>query len=567
MPALLLASALACLAQTAAQADDCSEHLSQATRLFGQGKDQEALRYMRAHQEQCRNSVQFNLLLSTILIRMNGHAKEAADAAATALSLDPKSLAANMQYAVCLNAAGDREKAVAAFRQLVKIDPSNYDAWSALNALYSDLGDQEEAKKCANKAACLEPNSRTARVRTARNLYKAGKFQALSTELKRLISDDDLEPEFFIPLAKDALSMNAYDEAIQAADRALAVYPHSPDCIKAKAEAQLWQRHYEDGLNTLAKLQAAPSGRSRKKNERKQETLDPQTLAIKALLHLRLGQSREAEEAVAKLPERNDKLPIACLAKAISLQYSGDSQAAQKQLFASLQDDQLFAPAHVELARLFLRQGKDEEALGEAREAMRVRVFKASGKAMEARLALEQAPLREKMEEAMRLAKEAVKENADDPEANIALALCELRAGHLDPARSAISHALEIEPGNIDAMLAQSKLFESEGNNAKRMETIKSAQQVAKGDSEVLVALAQAHIDSGDSETAVEILKQSPAMEHGDALVVFALARAYERSGQAKEAATYFKQSLAHGLKGPRAAIAREALKQFGGSM
>ena len=345
--------------------------------------------------------------------------------------------------------------------------------------------------------------------------------------------------------------MQAFPESIRAADKALAAYPKLTEVLKTKSTAQLWKREYADGLETISKVDA-------------QARDDNEVLAIRALHLIKLGKTKDARPLVAKLPEQTSEAPLAGLARAYMAERTGDSNEAVKQLESSLRHNQIFAPPHIELARLYLRQGRTEDVTSEAREVARSKAYISSGKAFESRLALEDAPLREKVSEALRLAREAVKLNGDDPEALTAMALSDLKGGKIEAAKASTQKAIEIEPGHVDALLADAKILEGEGKNEKRLEALKALQEIAPGDSEVLSALAEAHCDAGDMTEAIKLLRQQLSEGKSDATVVYALARACERSGRGKEAAKYFKQSLAEGLKGQKASLAREAIKNLG---
>lgn len=530
---------------------ECAACYKDASKMFATGKSTDAYKLLKANQANCKDSVKFNLLLSTVLLRMPTHEKEAAQAAATAIELDPTSVAAHFQLAISLAASGDSANAVAAYEKLVKLDPANYEAWSALSTLYSELHESAKAKTASAKAAALEPNSRIAKVRTAQNLFKQGKAAAASAELERLINDDQMEPEFFIGLAKDALDMQAYPESIKAADRALATYPKLTELLKTKSTAQLWKREYTAGLETISKLD--PSVKS-----------EQDAMAIRALHLINLGKIKEAQPLVSKLPTKTTEVPLAGLARAYMAEREGNITEATKQLESALRHNQIFAPPHIELARIAMRQGRSDDVLAEAREVQRSKPFIASGKAFESRLALEGAPVREKVAEALNLAKEAVKLNGDDPEALVALCLANLKGGKVEEAQQSINKALEIEPGNIDVQLAAIKIIAGQGKTEKNLEALQALREIAPGDPEVLSALSEAYSDKGDSSSAIKLLR--PYLEEGttEPSLVFALARVYEHAGRGKEASKYFQQSLSEGLKGQRALLAREALKSLG---
>lgn len=530
---------------------ECAACYKDASKLFATGKSTDAYKLLKANQANCKDSAKFNLLLSTVLLRMPTHEKEAAQAAATAVELEPTSVPAHFQLGIALAASGDSANAVSAYEKLVKLDPANYEAWSALSTLYSDLHESAKAKTASAKAAALEPNSRIAKVRTAQNLFKQGKTAAASAELDKLISDDQMEPEFYIGLAKDALDMQAYSESIKAADRALAIYPKLTEVLKTKSTAQLWKRDYASGLETISKLD--PSVRN-----------EQDALAIRALHLINLGKTKEAQPLVDKLPTKTFEAPLAGLARAYMAEREGDLDEATKQLESALRHNQVFAPPHIELARIAMRQGRTEDVLAEAREVERSKPSIASGKAFESRVALEGAPAREKVAEALSLAREAVKLNGDDPEALVALCLANLKGGKVEEAQQAINKALEIEPGNIDVQLAAIKIVSGEGKTEKSLEALQALREIAPGDTEVLSALSEAYSEKGDSSSAIKLLR--PYLENGSAepTLVFALARVYEHAGRGKEASKFFQESLTGGLKGQRAALAREALKSLG---
>lgn len=533
------------------ESPECAACYKDATRLFATGKSIDAYKLLKANQVNCKDSAKFNLLLSTVLLRMPTHEKEAAQAAATAVELDPTSIAAHFQLGVSLAASGDSANAATAYEKLVKLDPANYEAWSALSTLYAELHESAKAKTASAKAAALEPESRIAKIRTAQNLFKQGKSAAASAELDRLINDDQMEPEFLIGLAKDALDMQAYNESIKAADRALAAYPKLTELLKTKSTAQLWRREYSAGLETISKLDPSVRG-------------DQDAIAIRALHLINLGKTKDAQALVSKLPTKTTDAPLAGLARAYMAEREGDVSQATKQLESALRHNQVFAPPHIELARLALRQGRSEDVLAEAREVQRSKAYVASGKAFESRLALEGATAREKVAEALNLAKEAVKLNGEDPEALTALCLANLKGGKVEEAQQSIQKAIEVEPGNIDVQLAAIKIMSGEGKTEKSLEALQALQEIAPGDSEVLSALAETYSSKGDSSSAIKLLR--PYLENGkpEPTLVYALARVYENAGRGKEASKYFQQSLSEGLQGQRALLAREALKSLG---
>ncbi len=532
--------------KTTVVSPECKQCVREASSLFAQGKNMDALELLKKWQPKCRNSEGLHMLMSTILLRMKNRPEEAAEAARIAVTLNPKSVAANLLYATCLLVKDDKVAAAEAFEQLLKIDPTSYEAWSALSQLYTQLGNAERARVCGNKAGLLEPGTRDARLRVFNNLKRAGKHQAIAHELQTLIHDEDLEPEFFVLVAREALSAGAYSEAVDAANRVLKSYPDNSEMLSVKATTQLWQREYKGVLKTLE-----GAGDS------------PEVASVKAIALIQLGKVKEAKALVDAALAGNPRLANALFAHGLLAERSGEFRVAMKALQASIAQEQVFSPAHIELARIYLQIGDEEKALEEAREIGRVRQYIAASKAMEARVALAGAPARDRMKKAINLARIALRENENDPEALIAVALCELKGGDLSAARPNAIKAQEIEPGNLDALMAVSQLAHGEGDNRRRLDILKQASTFAPSNGELLLALSQAYIDAGDLSSPVKALKNAASMNKSDPVLAFALGETYDKNSNDKLALKWFQQSLDNGLKGRRAESAREAIKRL----
>ncbi len=124
----------------------------------------------------------------------------------------------------------------------------------------------------------------------------------------------------------------------------------------------------------------------------------------------------------------------------------------------SLKQNELFAPAHIELCRIYIKQKEFDSALQEAREIGRCNGFEAIAKAMEARVNLVQSTAVEKRQKADALARQAFKMDQNAPEVLITLARVHLSAGRVNESKILAEKALMIEPGNDDAILLVSEI-------------------------------------------------------------------------------------------------------------
>ncbi|MBZ0189365.1 MAG: hypothetical protein K8F91_24180, partial [Candidatus Obscuribacterales bacterium] len=254
---------------------------------------------------------------------------------------------------------------------------------------------------------------------------------------------------------------------------------------------------------------------------------------------------------------------LANLARGILLSQDGQYGKALDSLYSSLQNDDRFAPAHLELARIYLKQENVEKTREQARQIAENRDWVSSARAMEARAALIDAPARKKMEEALELARQAIKEDGNNPEAMVAKSLCDLLAGQVGSARNLIDKALAIEPGNIEAIIVRARLLKAEGKDKDSLSLLLKTRAFAAGESDLLTTIARAYQSQGDSKIAMDVLKNGTENGRSGARVAFELAKLLRDQGKNKQAKKYFDTCLANGLSGPKAVIARQALKEL----
>jgi len=420
---------------------ECKECTKKAQVLFAQDNIKAALALLDANESKCGNSAKFNLLYSTILLRSKDGQKQAAVYAKRAQQLDPTSLVANLQAGITAMIVDNKKEAIALFKKTVALDPGSYEAWSSLGKLYGETGNSEQEKVCGAKAASLEPKSRQAKIRMLRGIADSGSTQALRKELDKLIDDESIEPEFFPYVAKEAYELGAFDKAERASDRVLAAYPNSLECKRIKILSLLWQNKYKESLAIL----------NANKN------LSPELTAVSILIALKTNGNVQSAILSKALDSEPDS-PVILFTQGLLYTHQKQYQEATTSLRKSLKQNELFAPSHIELCRIYIKQKEYESALQEAREIGRCNGFEAVAKAMEARVNLAQSTAVEKRQKADTLAKQAFKMDENAPEVLIALARVHLSAGKISESKRLVEKALSIEPGNDDAILLVSEI-------------------------------------------------------------------------------------------------------------
>lgn len=529
---------------------DCASCIKKATSLFAQGKVIQASKLLESWSGKCGDSAKFQLLRSTILARRHGFKKEAVSAARKACQLDPESKAAHLQLGMYLMSMKDPDGAAVAFQKLVDIDPSSYEGWSALGQLYTQIGKHEQAKICSKKASCLEPESRHARLKVVTSLIKIGKLAEAKKELKRINLDDNLEPEFYIGVSRLAEKSGAYGEALEAANKVLEVYPNSTETLKTKALCQLWLRRYKKCLETTAKF----------KNSTK---AGQKAHAIETICHLYLGNKKQAILANKKALQLDPNEKLALLGQGIIQFREGSVNKAIESIEESLAENNLFAPAHLALARIQLKLGNNRKALQETQSASRQPQFKAQSLGLKGRVILTESRDAKNILKAKSILSKAFRLDESNPDTLLGKAEIVMKAGNLNEAKNLSEKALAIEPGSVDALMQLAKINDLNGRSKAASKLITRAKSLAPGQGDLIICQAEILINKGSANSAVKLLKANQSKASEFPPIAFKLGKILNQSGDRKKAAKYFKNSLNKGLVGKNAIEARRQIQEI----
>lgn len=171
----------------------CQAAVADAAALFAQGKSWESAELLRKWRLRCPSNCQLHLMLSTVLLHLGNSTAEALSEAAQAVSADDKSVAAHLQYGLVLLGSKKSWQAAQQFEKVIELDADNYEAWSSLANVYASLHEDSKATAAAQKAAALEPNSRTVQKRVSDNLEQS-KRQSDPKELQQIIDGQEPSP-------------------------------------------------------------------------------------------------------------------------------------------------------------------------------------------------------------------------------------------------------------------------------------------------------------------------------------------------------------------------------------
>jgi predicted Zn-dependent protease len=539
-------------AATTTEDPGCHDCIARAATLFATGNSVDAAALLESWRQKCPKNVQLRILLSTILIRTKTQTEQAESVAREAVELAPKSLAAHMQYALSSMINGKSVQAQQQFEAVVQLDPGNYEAWSALGSLYSQLHDEQKSAAAQQKAAALEPSVQTARLRQLHNLARSSKPGALSNELRQLITSNDNQPEALSLIAQQAADLGAYDSALTAAERALIAYPQSFSAMKVKATAQLFLDDPDGAANLTSDLL------------RKDKT-NADLYAVRSIAGAMLDQQENSRADLESAQHLQPKGAMTNLAAAHRAWQQGRLKDATTALQAALQARTASGDApitHLYLARVFLKELKLVDAEAETHEAARGPGLQAAAMAIEARVKLLSGD-RESTDAAENLAQHAARLNPDQSDCLLAGAAIALHNGRPELAADKVNRVVAKEAGNADAIFMLSEVERLKGNAAQQSKLLQRCLAIAPDDPDVCVALGRLRLAEGDAAQSKSLCEKALAARQDNPEVNYYLAQALEKQGERDESIKFYKLCLTLGITGQERNSATEALKRL----
>ncbi len=536
----------------------CKSCVSQAASLFASNQLEDAAKLLRQNSAACPKNSQLHLLLSTILIRLGKNSMaEAENEASLACLAQPDSQAAHLQYANTLLLQEKYAQACTEFESVTNLNPASYESWSALGDLYKRLHRDEEAKSAVEKASVLEPATQAIRLSVVQNLKKQGRISQARKELKKLMQAADGVPEVLQSLASEAIAIGAFDDAINASETVIKAYPNSIGPMNCLLIAQFMKHQYKSAEATADKIL------EKEKNS--------DALALRGLSKLYIGKSSEALSDIESASKINATSGFVMFANGILKVQKGDFEAATETLDGATGADTRGAQAdkipqalaHLALAQIHRKEGLLTESINEARAAGADKRFQSAALGIEARALLLDQSRADALTAAIKCASDSISADADEPNANLAQAFCDLKAGNFESARKFTNKASSAAPNDSELKLAQAKLASHDGNTSLEKQELEAGLKTAENDPELLYELGSLFLRENKAAEALPILKQAVDKRVRGPELCFALAEACEKTGDSASSLKYYKQSLSQGLSGDNSKQAKDAITRL----
>lgn len=356
------------------------------------------------------------------------------------------------QDARTAGAAGDRETAVTAWRQLLNLKHDDFEAHESLGGHLHALGRLGEALPHVVAAAETAPGRTKGWIRLARLLEEAGDDEGAVSAWKRVV---DLEPE-------DITSQDRLSSLLLGLGRDLEAVPHLKAIALVTPDTSLWSR--------IARICASAGDHGEAVEAWRQVIiLGGESAELHdrlAQLLLGLGRKTEALPHLRAAAHRAPKVSKAWTRLANAAELSGDVAEAEDAWRHVLELDSSNGQAHKHLSQLLIRLHRLQEAVPHLRALA----------------------------------------DAEPHDLNLtrSLALNAEEAGQFEVSISAWRRVLWLDEGDIDAHLRLSQMLMGLGRFRQALPHLRAVAQGSPDDPKTWARLARAMEETGDADAAVE---------------------------------------------------------------
>ncbi|MCU0588415.1 MAG: tetratricopeptide repeat protein [Syntrophobacteraceae bacterium] len=447
--------------------------------------------------------------------------------------------------------AGSLDKAILEYKNAIQIDPKAAAPRLSVGKAYLAQKDIRQAYQSLTAAVELDPSLDAARIELASLLATAAMGKEALDHIAKLVKPEAHQPKVDLIKARALVSMKKHPEAIEllrgvkdgnssrdvqalltigfrevkdfqamegAALRWRSLDPRSPAPYLVLAQHAVQQGDKQRAVKELDALVSA--------NEQ-----SPVMALLRAQTLSELGMKEEADKAFEALPAEPDLIK----ARADHYVKMGKADKARESLVGLLASNPADADAAVRLSRILVAGGRLDDAIGWLDKSLGVEMEKADRE----RLMLAKASIladQRKVDEALRLADEVLKQNQGSLEGHFLVGSLLLAAGKAEEAEIHLNQVVTGRPENVTAhsLLARSQFINNKEGMA--LETLKSGVKANAASVELRLDLVRALLAGKDTDQAVRVLSDGLSIKADEPLLlrargeIFTAARDYSRA-------------------------------------
>ncbi len=255
---------------------------------------------------------------------------------------------------------------------------------------------------------------------------------------------------------------------------------------------------------------------------------------------IRKGDSSEARDQLEQLAEHPEKGYLAAYNLGVLAEQKGKIRTAAKQYNRAIEKKTDFSPALGNLVRLYLREGR----IDDADRVAQTYIDQASDNLDHKAVRLEVLLVRERYQDVIRRAKDILRRDQKNVQAMLAMATANYELDRLELARAVLERASELAPERADLYFQFGLIAMENDKRGRAIANFKRAIKARPRFAEAHNNLGLLYHEAGDYEAALERFKAALAVYPSFKKARLNLGNAYKRLGQPKEAQKQFEKLL-----------------------
>lgn len=459
-----------------------------------------------------------------IALEQKGQPDKAIALLQSVLKRDPRSAEAHNWLGVAYLQKNSLTQAEGEFRQAIRLKPGFVRAYNNLGSTLAQAGDIEQGIRILNEGLKYAPGDLQLRINLGMALRSKGDAEGAIGHFRSLLREHAESPELHYQYGQTLRQQGNLDDAIRAFETTLALDPQSQEAYYALGQTLKQVGRPARGAATSEALKAGTEALSRsdfstaRQEAEKAIAADPASAEAHHLLGFALWYTGEHGKAASALDESLRLNPLAADVygfRGMTLRESGNLDEARRMLQRAIALEPQRPLPYIDLALVFLRQGKLESAVAQFDAGLN--------------LTASQRGLPD-LDGAIRELRRAVEAKPDTAEAFTVLARLLGAAGAVAPeVIAAFERAIALRPDDAETRNALGLVYVQTGDDEKAAASFRQAIKLRPDFADAHQNLG-AVLTTSDTTEAVRELETAVRLQPRFLKAQYNLALAYEAS-------------------------------------